>query len=99
MKRRIIKLLAVILAALILCLASVIASEYAKHQPITIKTELTEGEVIPHVKLSNGELWFKTEDEGAEQLTEEDRRAAINDAFYFRVMGKFLPLTRFSNAD
>ena len=58
MKRRIIKLLAVILAALILCLAPVIVSEYAKHQPITIKTALTDGEVVPHVKLSNGELWF-----------------------------------------
>ncbi len=90
---------AVILAALILCLAPVIVSEYAKHQPITIKTELTDGEVVPHVKLSNGELWFKTDNDVAEQLTAEDRRAAINDAFYFRVMGKYLPLTRFSSAD
>ena len=90
---------AVILAALILCLAPVIISEYAKHQPITIKTSLPDGEVVPHVKLSDGELWFKTEDEVAGQLTAEDRRAAINDAFYFRVMGKFLPLTRFLNAD
>ena len=61
---------AIILAALILCLAPVIVSEYAKHQPITIKTELTEGEVVPHVKLSNGELWFKTEDEVIRQIVQ-----------------------------
>ena len=52
--------IAVILAALILCLTPVIISEYAKHQPITIKTSLADGEVVPHVKLSDGELWFKT---------------------------------------
>ena len=91
--------IAVILAALILCLTPVVVSEYAKQQPITIKTELTDGEVVSHVKLSDGELWFKTDNEVAGQLTAEDRRAAINDAFYFRVMGKFLPLTRFSNAE
>ena len=59
--------IAVILAALILCLAPVIVSEYAKHQPITIKTELIEGKVVPRVKLSNGELWFKTGDEVVQQ--------------------------------
>ena len=62
--------IAVILAALILCLAPVIVSEYAKHQPITIKTALTDSEVVPHVKLSNGELWFKTEDEVIQQIVQ-----------------------------
>ena len=76
MKRRIIKLLAVILAALILCLAPVIVSEYAKHQPITIKTSLADDEVVPHVKLSDGELHFKTDSEKTEQLTFEDREEA-----------------------
>ena len=84
MKRRIIKLIAVILAALILCLAPVIVSEYAKHQPITIKTALTDSEVVPHVKLSNGELWFKTEDDIYAQFTQEDYTftTKIQDYYY-----------------
>ncbi len=64
--------IAVILAALILCLTPVVVSEYAKQQPITIKTELTDGEVVPHVKLSDGELWFKTLDDIYAQFTQAD---------------------------
>ena len=63
--------IAVILAALILCITPVVVSEYAKYQPITIKTELTDGEVVSHVRLSDGELWFKTDNEVLQQTVQD----------------------------
>lgn len=73
-----------IIIALILVLAVTggIAAAVTYHQPISIKTPLTAGEVSYKVELSDGELWFKTQEEVTAQLTAEDFIFATKGDYY-----------------
>lgn len=66
------KIIVLCIAALILAVTPVVIAEVQRNAPITIKTELKEGEFVSRVKLSRGELYFKTQEELTAQLTSED---------------------------
>ena len=61
-----------LIAFLLCCISLIFTGCNAEYGNNIIKTELTDGEVVPHVKLSDGELWFKTLDDIYAQFTQED---------------------------
>lgn len=83
------------LPAILLCLAVGILiagaglwQAHKEQQPITILTELPEGEFVREVELNRGKLLFLTPEEIEAQRTEAEREEARKAALDFRVFGQ-----------
>ena len=66
------KLLIRIAAAVLLSVAAIAAIAVYTAQPVSVKTPLIDGEVLPIVELSRGKLRFKTKEDVIKQLVQED---------------------------